>query len=185
MKIAMGLLCALALAALVAGPAAAQGQMPRAPKPGPEHAVLKGHEGVWDATMESWEKPGAPPMVSKGVETNTLMGGMWLVTDFKGEFMATPFLGHGVMGYDPGKKKYVSTWVDSLSTGLSLGDGTYDAASRTMTQWLEGPDMSGRMMRMRATSETKDADTRVFTMYAPGPNGKEFPGMRVTYMRRK
>jgi hypothetical protein len=34
-------------------------------------------------------------------------------------------------------------------------------------------------------TEYKDPDTRVFTMYFPGPDGKEAPGMRITYKRRK
>lgn len=168
-----------------AAPAAAPQGMPPLPKPGPEHEVLKGEVGTWDATVESWEKPGAPPTVSKGVETNTLMDGMWLVTDFKGEFMNIPFNGHGVAGYDSGKKKYVSTWVDSMSTGLSIGESTYDAKTKTMTGWMEGPDMTGKVTKSKAVNQTKDANTRTFTMAMTGPDGKEFTNMKITYKRKK
>jgi hypothetical protein len=47
--------------------------MPPMPKPGPEHEILKSDVGVWDATVEMLGPGGA---VSKGVETNTLMGGL-------------------------------------------------------------------------------------------------------------
>ncbi len=163
------------------GPAA----MPPAPQPGPEHAVLKNDEGTWDATVEMMMgPPGAPPSVSKGVETNTLVGGMWLVTDFKSEMMGQPFQGHGVAGYDPAKKKYVSNWVDSMSTGFSLGESSYDPATKTMTGWMEGPDMAGKMTKMRSLQEYKDPNTRIFTMYMTGPDGKEFRTMKITYQRR-
>ena len=89
--------------------------MPAMPKPGPEHAVLKDEAGSWDATVESFAAPGQPPMLSKGIETGTMVGGFWLVSDFKSEMMGQPFLGHSTLGFDPAKKKYVSTWIDSMT----------------------------------------------------------------------
>ncbi len=156
--------------------------MPPLLKPGPEHELLKSDVGVWDATVEMLGPGGS---VSKGVETNSMLGGLWLVTDFKSEMMNQPFEGHGVEGYDPIKKKYVGTWVDSMSSSLSISESTYDATKKTMTGWIEGPDMSGKTAKMKAVTEQKDPDTRVFTMYMPGPDGKEVPGMRITYKRRK
>jgi hypothetical protein len=95
------------------------------------------------------------------------------------------FEGHGVAAYDPAKKKYVGSWTDSMSTGLSVSEATYDAAAKTSTGWMEGPDMTGNVMKMRSTVEYPDTDHRVFTMYSTGPDGKETPGMRITYTRRK
>ena len=176
-----------AVAALGLGCAALaqEGGMPPLPKPGPEHEILKAQVGTWDATVESFLAPGGAPTSSTGVETDTLLGGMWLITDFKGEFMNTPFQGHGILGYDSSKKKYVSTWVDSMSVGPSSGEASYDAATKTMTGWMEGPDMNGQVSKMKEVTEQKDADTRVFTMYATGPDGKEAPAMRISYKRRK
>jgi hypothetical protein len=185
MKIRSVLLSFALLAAGVSRFAGAQEGMPPLPKPGPEHDVLKAQTGTWDATMEAWMQPGAPPMTSTGVETNTLLAGMWLITDFKGDFGGTPFQGHGILGFDAVKKKYVSTWVDSMSVGPSQGEATYDPAAKTMTGWMEGPDMTGHVSKMKNVSEQKDPDTRVFTMFMPGPDGKDVPGMRITYKRRK
>jgi hypothetical protein len=168
---------------LVASRAHAQG--PPLPKPGPEHEILKQDVGTWDAVVEMTE-PGQPAMTSKGVETVTLMeGGLWTLTDFKGAFMGMPFQGHGQNGYDPIKKKYVSSWVDSMSAGITLGEFTYDAKAKTLKGWVEGPDLTGKTMRMNETVEWKDADTRIFTMSVPGPDGKDTPNMKITYKRRK
>src|SRR5262245_46136884 len=50
------------------------------PKPGPEHEILKKEASVWDATVEMRMEPGGKPEVTKGVETNTLIGGgLWRV----------------------------------------------------------------------------------------------------------
>jgi hypothetical protein len=154
-------------------------------KPAPEHEIFKKEVGVWDATVEMKAHADGEPMVSKGVETNTLLGpGLWLIQDFKGEMMGAPFQGHGVTGYDPLKKKYVGTWVDSMSTGLATTQGTYDPKSRVMTTHLETSGPDGAMMKMRSTSEWKDANTRVFTMYSPAGQGDEYAMMKITYKRR-
>ena len=166
---------------------------PPPPKPGPEHAIFKDVAGTWDAKIESFMVPGAPASVSSGTETTRVgCGGLCLITDFKGAFVmgppstpATPFEGHGTETYDVAKKKYVGTWVDSMSTGLQVGESTYDAGTKTMTGWMEGPDMSGKVSKMKSTATLKDPNTRVFSMYSTGPDGKEALGMRITYTRRK
>jgi len=155
------------------------------PTPGPEHEVLKNDVGTWDANVEFWAAPTAPPSISKGVSTITMLGGFWQVDEFKSEMMGAPFEGRGETGYDPVKKKYVGVWVDSMSSGLNLSESTYDAKTRTMDGWSEGPGPDGKPVRSRGVTEWKDADTRVFSMYAPGPDSKEFLALRITYKRRK
>ncbi|MET0553778.1 MAG: DUF1579 domain-containing protein [Vicinamibacteria bacterium] len=179
----MKLMLAVFCLSLSTGVASAQAPVP--PRPGAEHEILKSDVGTWDVTVESF-MPGAPaPMTSKGTETNTLMGGLWLVTDFKADMMGMPFQGHGVTGYDAGKKKYVGTWVDTLSSGLGLSEATWDAASKTMTGTIEAPDPSGQVQKMKSVVTYKDADTRVFTMSGTGPDGKDVKIMTITYTRKK
>ena len=179
-------LSAVVGAVLLAGLATAQEDTPPAPKPGPEQAVLKQDEGAWDATVEMFMAPGAPPMTSKGVETSVMgCGGLCLITDFKGEMgPGQPFHGHGTSAWDPNKKKYVGTWTDSMSSGIAMGESTYDAATKTMTGTMEGADATGKVSKMKSVVEYKDAGTRVFTMYMTGPDGKEVPGMRITYKKK-
>ena len=161
-------------------------QMPPMPKPGPEHAALKMDVGTWDAVVEFIPAPGAPPMVSKGVEVNTIgCGGLCLISDFKGEAMGSPFHGHGMTAWDPAKKKYVGSWTDSMSTGIAVAEMTYDAAAKTGAGWMEGPDMTGKITKTRTVVDYKTEGARVMTAYTPGPDGKEMQVMKITYTRRK
>lgn len=174
-----------AVVAILAGrPVSAGAQMP-VPTPGPEHEVLKMDAGVWDATVEL-TVPGNPPMSSKGVETSTLgCGGRCLITDFKGELMpGLAFTGHGVATWDGVKKKYATSWTDSMSGGLSIGESTWDAAAKRMSGWMEGPDMNNQVTKTRSVVEYQ-GDSRVMTAYAAGPDGKEIPVLKITYVRRK
>ena len=175
----------LVAVAAVSTVARGSGGQPPAPKPGPEHEIFKMEAGVWDAVVELNAGPGTPPMTSKGVETNTLgCGGLCLITDFKGDIGGQVFHGHGLATWDVMKKKYSGSWTDSMSQGLAVTEATWDAAKKQMTGSMEGPDMSGKIMKTRSVSEYKGA-TRVFTAYAPGPDGKEMQIMRITYTRRK
>ena len=152
-------------------------------KPGPEHALLKKDVGTWDATVEMMA-PGEAPSTSKGVETNRMIGDLWLVSDFKSSFMGQAFEGHGTAGWDPAKKKYVGTWIDTMSTSVGTSEATYDPATKKATGFLEGPDMTGKVVKSRSVVEYKDANTRVMQMFTTGPDGKEVPTMKISYTKK-
>jgi hypothetical protein len=171
-------------AALAAAPVVSSAQgPPPPPKPGPEHEVLKMDVGTWDATVEI-TAPGAPAMTSKGVEVNTLgCGGRCLITDFKGEMgPGMPFTGHGVTTWDVQKKKYVGSWTDSMSMGLSVGESTWDPAAKRMSGWMEGPNESGKVVRSKSLVEHKGG-ARVFTATMPGPDGQNMQ-LKITYVKK-
>lgn len=177
----------IAVGCAVAGMAAAAAaqDMPPLPKPGPAHAVFNDIAGTWDAKVETFMGPGEPA-VSTGVEVNKVgCGGLCLISNFEGAFMGTTFEGHGTETWDPGKGKYVGSWTDSMSTGLNVSESTYDPATKTMTGWMEGPDMTGNVVKTKSISKLKDPDTRVMEMHNVGPDGKEVLGMRITYTRKK
>jgi hypothetical protein len=161
--------------------------MPEAPpQPTAEHTALGRVEGTWDATVEiSMGPPGTPPMASKGVETDRVCcGGLWLVTEFKSNPGTPPFEGHGISGYEPAKKKYNTTWVDSDLTTPMTSEGAYDATGRTLT--MRGSMLSrGKTLQWREVEVWKDDDTRRFTMFMRGPQGQETPSLNITYTRRK
>lgn len=166
-------------------PAIAAAQAPPMPTPGPEHAVLKEDLGTWDASIEML-MPGAPAAPSTGVETNTLScGGLCLATDFKGTVMGAPFEGHGVTTWDPTKKKYVGTWSDSMTAGLATTESTWDPAKKTLDATMLTPDGNGGTVKLRSTVQYTADGKRVFSMFMPGPDGKEIPSMRITYTRQK
>ena len=171
--------CLAVIVALAAG-AGAQGPAP--PQPGPEHEILKRDAGTWDATIEM-SMPGAPPMTMTGVETSTLMAGRWLVTEWTSEMMGQPFEGHGISGWDPAKNAYVTVWVDSMNTEISLGEASYDPETDSLTGWMEMPDPMGGKSKVKTVEEWPDEDTRLVRFF--GPDGGDEPFMAFTYEKRK
>ena len=171
--------CLAVILALAAG-AGAQGPAP--PQPGPEHEILKRDAGTWDATIEM-SMPGAPPMTMTGVETSTLMAGRWLVTEWTSEMMGQPFEGHGISGWDPAKKAYVTVWVDSMNTEISHGEASYDPETDSLIGWMEMPDPMGGKSKVKTVEEWPDEDTRLVRFF--GPDGGDEPFMTFTYEKRK
>jgi uncharacterized protein DUF1579 len=173
--------CLLALSLSLTATLAAQGE--EMPKPGPEHQKLAKTAGTWDAVVESTSKDGKPEK-TKGTAERRTFGGFWLTEDFTGTFAGMPFQGHGVLGYDPIKKKYVESWSDSMSPVLMTLEGTFDKDGKVLTMTGQGPGMGGKMVTMRAVTTCKDDNTMVFEMFTPGPDGKDVKMLTITYTRR-
>ena len=83
----------------------------------------------------------------KAVEKNRLLeGGLWIISDYVAELGSMKFEGHGIIGYNPEKKRYVGTWVDNMTPMISPMEGTYDVekkvrgsrASRTSQEVARG-----------------------------------------------
>jgi len=146
-----------------------------------EVAVLEQDVGTWDADVDV-RVAGPPVPASKGVSENRLLGGRWLVVDFRNE---SGFEGHGVTGWDTVRQAYVSTWVDTARTFLAVGEGNWDPEARTMIMTFEASLPDGRRHRWREVTERPDADTRVFRSLMPAPDGGEQEVMTVTYRRRQ
>ena len=182
------------LACLVAGPgflglsACLKAQESPVTKPTPEHQHLAHEVGTWDATIKSWmQGPGSEPLVSKGVEINKLMpGGLWALSDFQGKFGDLPFHGHGQTGYDPVKKKYIGTWVDSMSPTIMIMEGDFDPQTNTLTMYSKGVGPGGKPYDARMVGVHRDKDNRVFTMSMKTEDTKgEFVKlMEISYVKR-
>ncbi len=180
----VGAMVTLVVMAAVASPLPAQFPAPEVTK---EHKKLKDDVGVWDAEMKLWMDPNADPMVSKGVETNRMLGDYWLVSDFTADLAGQKFAGHGQTGYDPNTKKFVGTWIDTMSASISPMEGTWDEKTGEMTMIMTSIDpASGKEVKSKSISKRKDDKTRIFTMYMQAPDGGDewVKSMEITYTRR-
>ena len=185
MKRTIGAVTALALTAGLAW-AAARTQEPQMPKPQKEHEWLNHLVGNWESTSQFRMAADQKWTESKGTETNTMVGGFWLFSDMKSEMFGQPWRGLGSTGYDPYKKKYVSTWIDSMTPCLSVGEGTVDASGKVMTVVISGTDCeTGKPCTMKMTQEIKDKDTTAWSMTMTGKDGKEFECMKGESKRKK
>jgi hypothetical protein len=87
-------------------------------------------------------------------------------------------------GYDNAKKKFVSSWVDNMGTGIMLSEGTYDPATKTITYTSEEEPMPGVKMKVRELLKLTDQDHHTFEFYEDR-GGTEVKTMEITSTRDK
>ena len=161
--------------------------LPQMPEPTKEHAWLHQAVGEWDTEGEASMGPDGPKITCKGRETVRAVGKFWTVTENKMTVMEMPMTGIMTLGYDPEKKKYVGTWVDSMTSHLWHYTGTVDAAGKRLTLEAEGPSMAapGKLAKYRETIEFTDKDHKVFTSSIQDDDGTWVQFMTMKGTRRK
>jgi hypothetical protein len=156
--------------------------------PGKEHELLAAKVGTWNCKVTMWNAPGAPPQVSDGTaEMVMILDGRYLQDTTHSTFMGMPFEGRGLTGYDNIKKKYVSTWIDNMGTGIMVAEGTYDPATKTLNSMGTSPDvMTGKYIPAKGKEIMHGPDAWSAEMYNPTPDGKGWwKMMQLDYTRKK
>jgi len=158
--------------------------------PGPGHARLARIVGEWDYVGDMWPAPGAPPTAMNGeMDARMVLGGRYLVEDYEGTSMGLPFAGVATTAFDNIQQMYLSSWIDSWSTGIMYSTGSADATGKVLTMSGEMVDPMGGKCTMRSVSTEIDADHMKMEMYAPmpGADGKpvEMKMMELRYTRKK
>ena len=141
--------------------------------------------GTWNAKQTVWMDPSAPPMTSTGKAVNTpVFGGRHIRMDYTGQFMGQPFEGVGYTGHDNVTGRYVSTWMDSMSTGAFRAEGEYDAAtsSYTFRGEMADPMRDGAVTQVREVVRVVDSDRHVMEMYETH-DGQERKTMEIEFTR--
>lgn len=155
------------------------------PPPAKEHAWLRRFEGDWTSEGEIAMEPGLPPMKVTGSDRARMIGGFWVVSEGRGDQMN--FESRLTLGYDEKKKKYVGTWVDSMSSYMWRYEGTVDSSGRILTLETVGPQPGDptKTAQFRDVTEFKSDDHRLFTSSKLNPDGKWTTMVTIHYRRRK
>lgn len=169
-------------------------QMMEMSKLNENHKLLADLNGNWNFSIKMWMNPdpNAKPQESKGTATRkSAMGGRYVVMDVTGK-MQMPgedgkmkdmqFKGMGIEGYDNVKKKFVSSWVDNMGTGIQGSEGTYDPASKTFTYTMEMEPMPGMKQQVREVIKVTDKDHMMLEWYE-NRGGQEKKTMEIAYTR--
>ena len=155
---------------------------------GPEHKKFEQMVGTWDAEMKWWMAPGAEPMVSPATaEFELIFDGRYVKQTYTCQWMGKPFTGMSIEGYDNFKKKYVSIWLDSDSTGISMSLGTADESGKVTTYYGKMDDpMTGQKDKVvKSIAREINENKVVYEMYDTPPGGAEYKNMEIIYTRRK
>jgi hypothetical protein len=169
-----GLIALMAFVVLVAVSTLPAQAPPKFPGPEQQHEWLRQFVGEWESEAEGTAGPGQPAMKCKGTMRSRMLGGFWVISETNAEMMGTTMNAIQTIGYDPAKKKYVGTWVDSMMNHLWKYEGTVDATGKTLTLEAEGPNFfaEGKVTKFRDAYEFKSKDHIIATSSMLGDDGK-------------
>jgi hypothetical protein len=154
--------------------------------PGGPHKLLATLAGTWTTRTRAWMEPDKPPMEGTGTcEQKMFLDGRYLQQEYTGEMMGSPFTGINLIGYDNHTKKYVSTWIDSMSTGIYYFEGTASPDGKTITQESSYDDPIRGPMAWRSVTRVVDDNTLEYEMYLTPKGGKEEKMMEMTVTRKR
>ena len=169
-------------------------QMMELSKLNENHKMLATTAGTWSYTVKMWMDPNGKPIESTGTATRkAIMDGRYVSGEYRGKFkMPGPdgkmtdmdFTGMSMDGYDNVKKKFVSGWVDSMGTGIMVTEGTYDAASKSITYTGEFEMMPGTKEKVREVIKLTDANHMTMEYYEDRGQG-EAKTMEIDYTKKK
>ncbi len=154
--------------------------------PGAPHKLFSSLEGSWTTRTKSWMEPDKPPMESTGTcEQKPLLGGRYLQQEYTSDMQGETFRGINILGYDNHSKKYVSVWLDSMSTGIYFFEGTASRDGRTITQESTYDDPVRGKTTWRSITRIRDDNTLEYEMYLRSGRRKEEKMMEMTVTRKE
>jgi len=156
---------------------------------GKMHEMMASWNGTWTGETTMWEYEGAAPQKSTGTAVNSMiLGGRYQSSKHTSNMMGMPFEGNATMGYDNATKQFVSTWVDTWSTGIMTMSGPWNESAKTLTLSGTMPDICrpGKECSMKEIFTIIDDNTQKMEMYGPDPKtGKEYKMMEISLSRKK
>lgn len=158
----------------------------QAATPGEPHKLFAGIAGSYTTHTKEWMEPGKPPMESDGTsESKMLLDGRFLYQEYNAQMMGQPFSGIGIDGYDNMTKKYVTTWIDTMGTGIFFMEGTASPDGKTITLRGSHPEPGGGKMTHRAVWKIIDNNNQTFDMYGAHHGQKEMKMLEIVYTRKQ
>ncbi len=97
-----------------------------------EHSQIQRKTGTWKVHCCYFMGGDANPVEVDGTETGKMLGQLWCKSHFEADMMGSPLSGNGSLGYDPVKKKYISTWNDSTAPFLYLFEGDFNSETNAL-----------------------------------------------------
>ena len=137
------------------------------PKPGEAHEMFAADEGTWKCEVEMFVNgPDGPPEKYTGTEVNKLVsGGLYLKSEFRSKMGDQDFEGHGLMGYNPKKKRYEGMWVDNFTEAPTRMTGRYNKAKKIFTVTGVVQDEEGNDMKQKQVTTHLDDKTKRFEIF--------------------
>lgn len=150
--------------------------------PQKEHEMLKMDEGTWDAQITMLVGKNEQETQYHAKEVNTMIVTLWSIGKLQGNIAGMEYEGFATLGYDTMQKKYVGTWIDSITAVITSMEGSYDEKTKTLTLFYTTYDKDGRTEQRKNIMIYRNSKVRDFTMFIK-KSGEWQKAMKIHYTR--
>lgn len=153
--------------------------------PGDIHKMIAKSDGDWNAELTMWMAPNTAPTKSTGACTNSMiLGGRYQQSKYTADMNGMAFEGISTLAYDNALKKFISTWIDNMGTGITILEGTWDNATKSLnTKGKTIDPTTGKEVAMREVFKMIDDNTQTIEIYNTA-TGKEYKSMEIKLTRK-
>ena len=154
--------------------------------PGEHHKHLEYFVGKWKSKTKVWMGgPGTPAMESEGTsEVTWVLGGRFIMDQYKGTFMGQPQEGIALTGYDNFRNMYKTTFVSNMGTEMLTMTGMRHPKTGVFTFYgqMDEPMLKVTGRTVKYTYRIVDPDNYVFSIIDLHA-GDDYKVVEVTYAR--
>ena len=143
--------------------------------------------GTFDVKVRVWLDPSKPPVESSATAVATwVLGNRYVQQMLSGYIGGEPWSGISYAGFDNVTKKYVSTYMDTGSTGMEWYTGTLDADGThgRMTATI-ADEVTGKPKTLELRLTIAANGDRVTELWQEDATGKMFKVMELQFTRKK
>jgi hypothetical protein len=138
-----------------------------------QHEWLQRLVGEWTVSLDTVTEPGGDSTSPETRESIRSIGGLWIVAEGTADYDGKPFTSLLTLGYDPAKKAFVGTWIDTLQTTMWSYVGHLDESKRVLTLEAEGPSFGDpdKTAKYRDQIELVGTDRKTMSSSMLGEDG--------------
>lgn len=152
--------------------------------PGPNHAWMGFMVGSWDVAAKLWMGPGEPQVSTATMESYWVMGRRYVRSNYIGHMGEDTFSGEATMGFNNAAERYETSWMDTMSTGISRSLGSREGDTIEVKGIDVNPAMGGEIP-FRTVYTKKSDDQYMMESFWTFPGMGEVKGMELTFTRAK
>jgi hypothetical protein len=154
----------------------------KAGQPGDQHDNLAKMAGRWDVTVRYFPTPDAEPQTGRGSAIKEMvLGGRFLQTTYKGEWMGETFIGMGFEGYDNVKQKYTSLWMDNTGTMTYFAEGEANEDGTVFAFYGEYLDPAGNSKKQKSVLTIRSLSMHTIESFEKNEEGDWIKNMDIVY----
>lgn len=141
------------------------------PKPAAEMKELRALVGTWSSDETFEPSPFMPGGTATGTNTVRLgPGGFTVLMDQRSKSTMGPFVGHGVLTWDPNEKAYKTVWADSMTPGVTVDTGHKEGDNIVYTGEMT---MGGKKIATKTVISDRTPTSYTLTGYANDGSGEK------------